>query len=135
MIFGFFLLFVVTTSMSYTSMSKVKSSIFELGDTDRHQAPLHSHLIDLPQQLLHPAAEDVVQGSADEDESPVLLGGRLQSGSHIDVRTQIGGVDFEVGPDGSLYGPAEVESEAQLDLVAWQSGGDFLPQTDLGEGG
>mmetsp|Transcript_123010 Transcript_123010/g.292458 ORF Transcript_123010/g.292458 Transcript_123010/m.292458 type:complete len:228 (+) Transcript_123010:68-751(+) len=75
------------------------------------------HMVDHTAFLGNFLRHELDYGICHEDQTSVLLRHRLQSRCHVDVRTEVGGVDFELGPDRSLDSPATVQSEAHPDSI------------------
>lgn len=63
-----------------------------------------------------------MQVFADEKVDTKLFGGCFQARGHVDVGTEVAGVNFVLWADGSLDGPANMQAESHTDLAILAEG-------------
>mmetsp|Transcript_7567 Transcript_7567/g.16764 ORF Transcript_7567/g.16764 Transcript_7567/m.16764 type:complete len:238 (-) Transcript_7567:1501-2214(-) len=79
---------------------------------------LGGHPIHSATQALYLWGEHVVHRVRDEHHAAVRLGCPLQTGGHVDVGAEVGGVDLENRPNGTLDAVPRVQAQPKLGGVA-----------------
>ena len=77
--------------------------------------------VHLPHPTLERRRQQLDEVPADQDGAAELLGSRLQPRCHVHVGRQIGSVNLELGANGALDSPADVQAEPHLHLIARHS--------------
>ncbi len=86
-------------------------------DPDRLVRSFDCDSVDLTADLSDLWRQHEVEEVRDEDVDTVLLRRSLQTGRHIHVRRQVGGIDLEEGADRTFNRPTLVQSEAHFHFV------------------